>query len=95
MSTTSIGGPCGTCAARGSGNRYFRRGPARTNRTRSQAIFGNVFFHLLPVKVREKSLRVRATYYLGLDLASAVRPADRDRTPAHVLLPPRRAASLP
>ncbi len=43
----------------------FRRGPARTNRTRSQAIFGNMFFHLLPVKVREKSLRVRATYYLG------------------------------
>ena len=43
----------------------FRRGPARTNRTRSQAIFGNLFFHLLPVKVREKSLRVRATYYLG------------------------------
>ncbi len=43
----------------------FRRGPARTNRTRSLAIFGNLFFHLLPVKVREKSLRVRATYYLG------------------------------
>jgi quinol-cytochrome oxidoreductase complex cytochrome b subunit len=43
----------------------FRRGPARTNRTRSLAIFGNIFFHLLPVKVREKSLRVRATYYLG------------------------------
>ena len=43
----------------------FRRGPARTNRTRSLAVFGNIFFHLLPVKVREKSLRVRATYYLG------------------------------
>lgn len=43
----------------------FRRGPARTNRTRSIAVFGNLFFHLLPVKVREKSLRVRATYYLG------------------------------
>ncbi|HYM13838.1 MAG TPA: cytochrome b N-terminal domain-containing protein [Bryobacterales bacterium] len=43
----------------------FRRGPARTNRTRSLAIFGNIFLHLLPVKVREKSLRVRATYYLG------------------------------
>ena len=43
----------------------FRRGPARTNRTRSLAIFGNVFLHLLPVKVREQSLRVRATYYLG------------------------------
>src|SRR5271157_5720327 len=43
----------------------FRRGPARTNRTRSIAVFGNLFLHFLPVKVREKSLRVRATYYLG------------------------------
>src|SRR6266568_3459790 len=43
----------------------FRRGPARTNRTRSLAIFGNLFLHALPVKVREASLRVRATYYLG------------------------------
>ncbi len=43
----------------------FRRGPALTNRTRSLAMFGNIFLHFLPVKVREKSLRVRATYYLG------------------------------
>ena len=43
----------------------FRRGPALTNRTRSVAIFGNLFLHFLPVKVRDKSLRVRATYYLG------------------------------
>ena len=43
----------------------FRRGPARTNRTRSLAIFGNIFLHVVPVKVREKSLRFRATYYLG------------------------------
>lgn len=43
----------------------FRRGPARTNRTRSLAVFGNLFLHALPAKVREKSLRVRATYYLG------------------------------
>jgi quinol-cytochrome oxidoreductase complex cytochrome b subunit len=43
----------------------FRRGRARTNRTRSLAIFGNLFLHILPVKVREQSLRVRATYYLG------------------------------
>ncbi len=43
----------------------FRRDPALTNRTRSLAIFGNLFLHLLPVKVREKSVRVRATYYLG------------------------------
>src|SRR5246127_5152623 len=43
----------------------FRRGPAITNRTRSAAVFGNLFLHWLPVKVREKSLRVRAAYYLG------------------------------
>ncbi len=43
----------------------FRRGPALTNRTRSLAVFGNLFLHMLPVKAREKSLRVRATYYLG------------------------------
>jgi cytochrome b6 len=43
----------------------FRRGPARTNRTRSLAVFGNLFLHALPVKIRERSLRVRATYYLG------------------------------
>jgi cytochrome b6 len=43
----------------------FRRGPAHTNRTRSLAVFGNLFLHILPVKVRDKSLRVRATYYLG------------------------------
>ncbi len=47
------------------GKSVFRRGPALTNRTRSLAVFGNIFLHLLPVKVREKSLRVRATYYLG------------------------------
>lgn len=43
----------------------FRHGPIRTNRTRSLAIFGNLFLHAVPVKVRESSLRVRATYYLG------------------------------
>jgi cytochrome b6 len=43
----------------------FRRDPARTNRSRSLAVFGNLFLHFLPVKVREKSLRVRASYYLG------------------------------
>jgi quinol-cytochrome oxidoreductase complex cytochrome b subunit len=43
----------------------FRRGPALTNRTRSIAVFGNLFLHWLPVKVREESLRVRAAYYLG------------------------------
>lgn len=44
----------------------FRRDhPARTNRARSRAIFDNLFLHVLPVKVRDKSLRARATYYLG------------------------------
>src|SRR5437667_10308117 len=43
----------------------FRRGPANTNRTRSIAVFGNLFLHWLPVKVREKTLRVRASYYLS------------------------------
>jgi cytochrome b6 len=43
----------------------FRRGPAKTNRTRSLAVFGNLFLHVAPVKVREKSLKARATYYLG------------------------------
>jgi len=43
----------------------FRRGPALSNRTRSLAVFGNLFLHFLPVKVRERSLRVRASYYVG------------------------------
>ncbi len=43
----------------------FRRRPARTNRTRSLAVFGNLFLHLLPVKVREESVRIGVTYYLG------------------------------
>jgi quinol-cytochrome oxidoreductase complex cytochrome b subunit len=43
----------------------LRRGPAVTSRTRSLAVSGNLLLHWIPVKVREKSLRVRATYYLG------------------------------
>jgi cytochrome b6 len=43
----------------------FRRETAVSNRTRSLAVFGNLFLHFLPVKVREKSLRVRASYYVG------------------------------
>jgi cytochrome b6 len=43
----------------------FRRGPANSNRTRSIAVFGNLFLHWMPVKVREKALHVRASYYLG------------------------------
>jgi len=47
------------------GKSIFRRGPAITNRTRSLAVFGNLLLHWLPVKAREKALRVRAAYYLG------------------------------
>jgi cytochrome b6 len=65
MDTTSISGLTRSLRGTRVWKSVFRRGPARTNRTRSQAIFGNLFFHLLPVKVREKSLRIRATYYLG------------------------------
>ena len=65
MSTTSIAGTLRDLRTTRVWKSIFRRGPALTNRTRSQAIFGNLFLHLLPVKVREKSLRVRATYYLG------------------------------
>src|SRR5579885_2103094 len=43
----------------------FRRGSALTNRTRSMAEFGNLFLHFLPVIVRAKSLRGRASYYVG------------------------------
>jgi len=43
----------------------FRRGPANSNRTRSLAVFGNLFLHWMPVKVREKALHVRVSYYLG------------------------------
>src|ERR1017187_1400408 len=65
MSTTSIGGPLRDLRGTRVWKSIFRRGPALTNRTRSQAIFGNLFLHFMPVKVREKSLRVRASYYLG------------------------------
>ena len=65
MASTFIGGTFDSLRRTQVWKSIFRRGPARTNRTRSIAVFGNLFFHLLPVKVREKSLRVRATYYLG------------------------------
>ena len=64
---TSLGrtGACADCGPRASGNPSSAAGRRVTNRTRSLAVFGNLFLHLLPVKVREKSLRVRASYYLG------------------------------
>ena len=73
----------------------FRRGPANTNRTRSLAVFGNLFLHWLPVKVREKSLRVRASYYLGSISFILFIVLVRHRHFADVLLPPGRAACLP
>lgn len=65
MATTSIEFLLNRLRATRAWKSIFRRGPARSNRTRSLAIFGNLFLHLLPVKVREKSLSSRATYYLG------------------------------
>jgi cytochrome b6 len=65
MASTFIGGTLDGLRRTQVWKSIFRRGPARTNRTRSVAVFGNLFLHLLPVKVRERSLRVRATYYLG------------------------------
>ncbi|PYV12378.1 MAG: cytochrome B6 [Acidobacteria bacterium] len=65
MATSSLAQAFGRLRATQVWKSIFRRGPARTNRTRSLAVFGNLFLHALPVKVRDKSLRVRATYYLG------------------------------
>ena len=65
MATSSLAQAFGRLRATRAWKSIFRRGPARTNRTRSLAVFGNLFLHALPVKVRDKSLRVRATYYLG------------------------------
>ena len=56
----------------------FRRGPARTNRTRSLAVFGSLFLHILPVKVRDKSLRVRDRKSTRLNSSHS----DRSRMPS-------------
>ena len=73
----------------------FRRGPARTNRTRSLAIFGNLGLHMMPVKVREKSLSVRATYYLGSISFFLFVVLGDHRSAADVLLPSGRPRRLP
>jgi quinol-cytochrome oxidoreductase complex cytochrome b subunit len=50
-----------------------RHGVADTNRNRSLLVFENLFLHVHPVKVREKTLRFRHTYWLGgVALACAV-----------------------
>ena len=42
-----------------------RHGSASTNRNRSLVVFENLFLHVHPVKVREKTLRFTHTYWLG------------------------------
>ncbi len=42
-----------------------RHGVADTNRNRSLVIFENLFLHVHPVKVREKTLRFSHTFWLG------------------------------
>ena len=50
-----------------------RHGTADTNRNRSLVIFENLFLHVHPVKVREKTLRFSHTYWLGgVTLVSSV-----------------------
>ena len=43
----------------------FRHRYLDSNRNRSLAVFGNVFLHIHPVKVRERSIRLRHTMCLG------------------------------
>ena len=42
-----------------------RHGVTDTNLNRSLIIFENLFLHVHPVKVREKTLRLGHTYWLG------------------------------
>ncbi len=42
-----------------------RHGAAGTNRNRALVVFENLFLHVHPVKVRERSLRFAHTYWLG------------------------------
>ena len=44
----------------------FRSGSIKSNLGRSLLIFNNVFLHVLPVKVKEDTLRFGATFYLGI-----------------------------
>src|SRR6476619_719858 len=50
-----------------------RHGVADTNRNRSLIIFENLFLHVHPVKVREKTLRFTHTFWLGgITMASMI-----------------------
>ncbi|MFQ5604670.1 MAG: cytochrome b N-terminal domain-containing protein [bacterium] len=44
----------------------FRTGVPKTNLDKSLLIFNNLFLHIFPVKVRQESLKFRATFYLGV-----------------------------
>ncbi|MFQ6031518.1 MAG: cytochrome b N-terminal domain-containing protein [Candidatus Zixiibacteriota bacterium] len=46
-------------------NSIFRTGFPDTERKRSQFVFGNIFLHLLPVKVRKHGLKIGYTFCLG------------------------------
>jgi len=51
----------------------IRHGAAHTNRNRSLVIFENLFLHVHPVKIREKTLRFSHTWWLGgITLACAL-----------------------
>lgn len=51
----------------------IRHGVEETNRNRSLIIFENLFLHVHPVKVRERSLRFTHTFWLGgITLASMI-----------------------
>jgi quinol-cytochrome oxidoreductase complex cytochrome b subunit len=51
----------------------IRHGVEDTNRNRSLIIFENLFLHVHPVKVREKTLRFTHTFWLGgVTLAAAI-----------------------
>jgi quinol-cytochrome oxidoreductase complex cytochrome b subunit len=43
----------------------FRRGYKDTSRNRALAIFGNVFLHLHPVKIRESAVKYKFTWGMG------------------------------
>ncbi len=43
----------------------IRHGIEPTNRNRSLIVFGNLFLHVHPVKVREKTLKFTHTFWLG------------------------------
>ncbi|HJW72507.1 MAG TPA: cytochrome b N-terminal domain-containing protein [Geothrix sp.] len=49
-----------------------RHGAADTNRNRALVIFENLFLHMHPVKVREKTLKFTHTYWLGAITVSSM-----------------------